>query len=54
MKMHICHLSTVHGRYDTRIFKKQCRSLSEAGYNVSFIVTDGGSNEQVDGFATIL
>ena len=38
----IVHLTSVHKRFDTRIFKKQCISLSRKGhYNVSLIVADG-------------
>ena len=38
----IAHLTTVHKRFDTRIFKKQCISLSRKdNYNVSLIVADG-------------
>lgn len=37
----ICHLTSVHPRYDIRIFVKQCQSLAKAGYRVSLIVADG-------------
>ena len=38
----IAHLTCVHKRFDTRIFKKQCISLSKKdNYNVSLIVADG-------------
>ncbi|KYZ76424.1 hypothetical protein AXX12_08295 [Anaerosporomusa subterranea] len=36
--MRIVHLSSVHGPFDTRIFLKQCKSLAQAGYEVSFVV----------------
>ena len=45
--MKISHLTTVHTRYDTRIFKKQCISLSNI-HEVSLIVADGKGNERVD------
>jgi len=43
--MRIAHLTSVHPRYDTRIFLKQCRSLANAGFSVSLIVADGKGNE---------
>ncbi|MDE1485016.1 glycosyltransferase family 4 protein [Xenorhabdus bovienii] len=43
----IVHLTSVHHRYDTRIFLKECTSLSEAGYNVSLVVSDGKKNETI-------
>ncbi len=41
----VCHLTSVHPRYDTRIFLKQCRSLAQAGYDVSLVVADGKGDE---------
>ena len=37
-KISICHVSTVHDRYDDRILLKECASLAAAGYNVYFVV----------------
>jgi len=42
----ICHFTSVHPRYDTRIFIKQCVSLARAGYDVTLIVADGKENEE--------
>jgi len=44
----ICHLTSVHQRFDGRIFRKECKSLSSAGYEVTLIVADGKGDERVD------
>ena len=49
MSKKICHLTTVHPRYDTRIFHKECVSLSKAGYEVYLVVADGKGDEQING-----
>jgi glycosyltransferase involved in cell wall biosynthesis len=41
-------MTSVHQRYDGRIFRKECKSLSLAGYDVSLIVADGKKDETVD------
>ena len=43
------HLTSVHGRYDQRIFRKECRSLVLLGYDVALIAADGKSDEVSDG-----
>ena len=45
----ITHLTSVHSRYDTRIFLKECRSLAQAGFDVSLVVADGKGDEQREG-----
>lgn len=40
----ICHITTVHSRYDTRIFLKECISLTKL-YKVFLIVADGLGDE---------
>lgn len=40
----ICHITTVHPRYDTRIFLKECISLTKL-YKVFLIVADGLGDE---------
>jgi glycosyltransferase involved in cell wall biosynthesis len=44
--MQICHLTSVHNRYDTRVFIKMCSSLANTeGFDVTLIVADGKGNE---------
>jgi len=45
----IVHLTTVHPRDDIRIFRKECVSLAQAGYEVVQIVGDGLGDAQVQG-----
>lgn len=46
--MKVCHVSSVHPRYDTRIFHKECVSLQKAGHDVTLLVADNSSNEVKD------
>lgn len=41
----IAHLTSVHHRYDARIFEKMCTSLAVNGYDVFLVVADGIGNE---------
>ncbi len=43
----ICHITTVHNRYDDRIFYKECKSLADAGFEV-FLIAPGINDEIVD------
>jgi glycosyltransferase involved in cell wall biosynthesis len=45
----ICHISSVHSRYDSRIFQKECIGLSQNGYQTFFIVADGKEDEIKEG-----
>jgi glycosyltransferase involved in cell wall biosynthesis len=45
--MKVAHLTSVHTRYDTRIFKKQCISLAK-NHIVTLIVADGEGNERIN------
>lgn len=47
--MKIVHMTSVHPRYDTRIFQKMCRSLVQQGHDVSLVVADGLGDEVLDG-----
>lgn len=49
----VCHLTSVHRRYDVRIFEKECKSLAQNGYDVTLIVNDDKSNEIKDGVSII-
>lgn len=44
----VCHVTSVHPRYDIRIFQKECRSLAEAGFKVYLVVADEMKNVVVD------
>jgi glycosyltransferase involved in cell wall biosynthesis len=44
----ICHFTSVHVRYDVRIFHKQCQTLARAGYKVNLVVADGKGDEIKD------
>lgn len=45
----IAHLTSVHPRFDTRIFIKMCRSSAESGFDVSLVVADGKGDETQHG-----
>lgn len=49
MQIKICHITTVHTRYDVRIFIKECKSLAKVYNDVNLIVADGKGNETIDG-----
>lgn len=46
--MKVCHITSVHIPFDTRIFYKECRSLVRAGYEVH-LVARHDSDEVIDG-----
>lgn len=43
--MKICHVTSVHNRYDGRIFEKECTSLANKGYDVTLLCVDDKSDE---------
>ena len=43
----VCHVTSVHPKEDIRIFRKECLSLAEAGYDVSLV--EQGESEEKDG-----
>ena len=44
-------MTTVHPRYDVRIFHKECTSLAERGYEVHLVVADGKGAEVRNGIS---
>lgn len=44
--MKVVHLTSVHPRYDTRIFVKECVSLAKHGFEVYLVVADGKGDEE--------
>lgn len=48
-KIKICHMTSVHKREDGRIFKRECVSLQEAGYEVYLVVADDKPDEIKNG-----
>lgn len=54
MKTKIIHLTSVHQRYDTRIFLKMCTSLAKKKeYDVNLVVADGGGDEVKNGVSIV-
>lgn len=53
IKSRICHLTSVHSRYDARIFLKECRSLASVGHEVVLVVVDGLPDEVREGVTII-
>lgn len=45
MEKIVCHITSVHHRYDNRIFRKECTSLAIANYKVYLIVNDDLNDE---------
>lgn len=41
----VCHITSVHTRYDIRIFVKECVTLAKSSYDVALIVADGRGYE---------
>jgi len=47
-KVKVCHVTTVHRPFDTRIFYKECISLAKAGFDV-YLVATHDKDEELDG-----
>ena len=44
----VCHISTLHSTYDTRIFLKECCSLASNSYEVTLVIP-GSKDEYLNG-----
>lgn len=53
MSKKVCHVTSAHSRYSTRIFMKECISLYKNGYDVTFLVNDDKEDECKDGVKII-
>lgn len=51
--MHICHLTSAHPRFDSRIFQKQCISIVKSKNKATLILADGKGNDIVEGVTII-
>ena len=49
MLMKVAHLTSVHMRYDTRVFFKMCSSLSDHGHDIALVVAGGLGDENKNG-----
>lgn len=45
----ICHVISGYHRTDARVFQRQCKSLKNAGFEVSLLTNDGEPEEVIDG-----
>jgi len=41
----VCHLTTVHNRFDNRIFHKECVSLAAHSFDVTLLISDGKGDQ---------
>lgn len=44
-KIKVCHVTSVHPRYDGRIFRRMCSSLAQNNYDVTLLVADNRDDE---------
>lgn len=47
--MNICHVTSVHTTFDTRIFHKECKTLRQAGHDVTLVAQADWKEKIVDG-----
>lgn len=52
MKYRVCHITTIHPPFDSRIFHKECKSLARMNYEV-FLIVCGYQSECKDGVSIV-
>lgn len=52
IKHKVCHVSSVHSKMDPRIFYKECKTLSDSGYDVTLVIQND-KDEIIDGVKVI-
>lgn len=51
--MRVCHVTSLHPPFDVRIFHKECKTLSQAGYEVTLLAQAQWRERVVDGIRII-
>ncbi len=51
--MNVCHVTSIHTTFDVRLFYKECKTLEQAGYDVTLIAPADWRERTVDGVRVI-